>query len=513
LGRFLLSVAFLFSLIQPALAAEVSEVTVDFPLSEILDIKPAGAKTAGDAIASQPVGTAKHASWEDEWFAYRQKSLRGNNKGASEHLDKVNAYRMSAGIPNLFIPSAALMYESSQARRQGRYDDALRLVNYASLLSPDDPAPHFYRARTLYKQNKLRILSAIDAVFEGWVTFARDFRSSFPWMVGFAVWILTGIIIASIVSIFIYTIRIIPRISHDISHLVRLPQWVINLSFPLLMAVLLFIWLPFIWWVVAIAFIPFLHATGRERVALSAGLIFLVCIPLLVHVMALGNNFNSGFKGILLYDSEMSGEGPAVIRKLETLRTRYPRDSEVLVAMAAVLRRDGNINGAQGFLKKAAILNPESGIIINNAANLLYAKGQIPAAIDQYKKALRYTDNTIIHYNLSLALQENLQLEEGGREFQKAQSMDPDLISRITTNRPDGVENIVRDIFPARKTFFLSALKLDDLGRQWRNTMWGGVVPWISFAVALIGFPLAGIIMLAGYPLSKTFFSSGICRR
>lgn len=513
MGRFLFSVIFLFSLIQPALAAEVSEVTVDFPLSEILDIKTVGPNVSDAGKDSSPATNVKHASWEDEWFAYRQKSLRGNNKGASEHLDSVNAYRLSAGIPNLFIPSAALMYESAQARKQGRFDDALRLVNYASLLSPDDPAPHFYRARTLWKQNRLRILSAVDAVFEGWVTFARDFRSAFPWMVGFAAWVLTGVIIASIVSIFIYAIRIIPRISHDISHLIRLPQWVISLSFPLLMALLLFIWLPFIWWVVAVGFIPFFHASGRERVALAFGLILLVCIPLLVHVMALGNNFNSGFKGLVLYEAEMSGEGPATIRKLETLRTRYPRDPEVLVAMAAVLRRDDNIEGARGLLKKAAIMSPESAVVINNAANLLYAKSKISAAIDQYKKALRYKDNAIIHYNLSLALQENLQLEEGGREFQKAQSMNADLINKITTTRPEGAKSIVQDIFPDRKTFFLSALKLDDLGRQWRNTMWGGVLPWVSFAFALIGFPLAGILMLAGYPLGKAFFSSSRCRR
>ncbi len=513
MGRFLLSLIFICIALQPAIAAEVSEVTVDFPLSEILDLAPAGVTDDKTDNRAEPEVVVPRASWEEEWFTYRQKSLRGNQAGAVKHLDNINNYRLKAGIPNLFIPTAALLFESSQARKQARYDDALQLINYASKLSPDDPSPHFYRARTLWKQSNFRVLSSMDAVLEGWVAFVRDFRSVFPWMFGFLTWILTGIIVACIVSIFLYAVRVIPRIAHDISHLIHIPQWVIYLAVPVVMGVLLLTWFPFIWWIVAIAFIAFFHATVRERIALTACLVLLVCVPLLVHVMALGNSFSSGSREITLYTAEMAGQGEKIVRELETLRTKYPQDADVLVAMAAVLKRDGNLVGAETMLKKASILNPESAVVTNNLANIMLARGKIENSVDQYKKALRHSDDVLIHYNLSLALHENLQLEEGGREFQKAQSMDPDLIGKITSNRGEGGESYVLDIYTDKKTYYFSALKLDDMSRQWRNTLWGGVLPWISFSVSLIAFPIAGVLMLAGWPLSKALFSSSRCRR
>ncbi len=513
LGRFLLSLIFIFSAIQPAIAAEVSEVTVDFPLSEILDIAPAGGVGGKMDDRARPEVVVPRASWEKEWFAYRQKSLRGNQAGAVKHLDNINYYRLKAGIPNLFIPSAALLYESSQARKQARYDDALELINYASKLSPDDPSPHFYRARTLWKQSKLRVLSSMDAVLEGWVAFVWDFRSAFPWMIGFLTWTLTGIIVACVVSIFLYAVRVIPRISHDIFHLIHIPQWVVYLAVPVVMAILLITGLPFIWWIVATAFITFFHATVRERIAVSACLILLVSVPLLVHVMALGNSFNSSSRDITLYMAEMAGQGEKSVKKLEILRTKYPQDTDVLVAMAAVLKRDGNLAGAETMLKRASILNPNSAVVTNNIANIMFARGKIENSIDLYKKALRYSDNVLIHYNLSLVLQENLQLEEGGREFQKAQSIDPDLIGKITSNKGEGGESFALDIYTDKKTYYFNALELDDISRQWRNTLWGGVLPLISFPVSLIAFPIAGVLMLAGWPLNKAIFSSSRCRR
>ena len=327
----------------PVLAIEVSEVTVDFPLSEVLDIEASEPVT--DSVVGETGGSARvwRAQWEDNWFLYRQNVLRGNFSEAREKLDKVIAYRKERGIPNLYTPAAALLVEASAARKQKRYDDALEFISYARELAPDDPAPHFSRARTVWRQNQLRVLSSLEALLEGWGAFFKDFRSFFPWSLGLLLWFLVAIAATSILTILLFLPRVWPRIAHDLSHIVKLPQWLWHAALPILLGAVLVLGLPLALWTVFCALTMLLHLTGRERVAVGLAVVFLTSLPLLVHVLALSNEYYTGSGPVDIYLAERGGEGARTVESLHRLRVQYPENDRILAALAVVLKRSGRI--------------------------------------------------------------------------------------------------------------------------------------------------------------------------
>jgi len=500
-------------LANPALAIEVSEITVDFPLSEVLDIKTPESET--EAQVSQGGTSTKiwRAPWEDNWYAYRQNVLRGHFSEAENRLEMVLAHKKKRGIPNLFNPSAALLVEASSARKQGRYEDALKIIAYARELAPDDPGPHFQRARTIWRQNQLRALSSLDALLEGWGTFFKDFRSFFPWGMGALLWLLVAMTISSLLTILLFTPRVIPRIAHDLSHIIKVPQWLWLTAIPIVLGAAVIFGLPVVVWVLLVALIMMLHLTNKERIAVGLALLFLSALPLLIHVLALSEAYYSDSRPYRIYMAERGGEGAKTLEDLHQLRVKEPESSQVLSVLGVVLKRSGRVREAESYLLKAMEISPDSPAIINNLGNILVQTGRVDAAIDHYRQALRYEDDPRVHYNLSQALRENLQLEEGEKEFRIAQDTAPELASTLMAQQQEGGERVTVDIYGEASRYLLDALSLDQEGRQWREALWSGIVPMIPFSLSWILFPATAVVLFLGLPISGKMNLSRRCRR
>lgn len=510
---FFLFLLFSFIVACPALAIEVSEVTVDFPLSEVLDIEESATETdsvVGDTGTSSRVW---RAPWEDNWFLYRQNVLRGNFAEAREKLEKVIAYRKEHGIPNLYAPAAALLVEASAARKQKRYDDALEFTSFARELAPEDPAPHFSRARTIWRQNQLRVLSSLDALLEGWGAFFRDFRSFYPWSLGLVLWILVAFAATSVLTIMLFLPRVIPRIAHDLSHIIKIPQWLWFAAIPVLLVAVLILGLPLALWAVLSALVMALHLTGRERIAVALAILFLTSLPLLVHVLALSNQYYSGSGPVDIYLAERGGEGARTVESLHRLRSQNPEDDQVLAALAVVLKRSGRIREAETVLVQAMELAPDSPRVINNLGNILFSSGRVEAAIEHYRQALRYQDDPRIHYNLSQALRENLQLEEGEREFRIAQDADPELAGSLMTAQQESGQRITVDIYGVTRHYLTDALTLSSESKSWRENLWNGFVPKVPFTASWFLFPLAAALLFLAVPVADRLNISRRCRK
>jgi len=498
---------------NPALAIEVSEVTVDFPLSEVLDIKAPESDTAAQVSQGGTSTKIWRASWEDDWYAYRQNILRGHFSEAEKSLEKVLAHRKKRGIPNLFNPAAALLVEASSARKQGRYEDALKIIAYAKELAPDDPGPHFQRASTIWRQNQLRALSSLDALLEGWGAFFKDFRSFFPWGLGVVLWLLVAMTISSLLTILLFTPRVIPRIAHDLSHIIKVPQWLWLTAIPIVLVAAVIFGLPIVIWVLLVALTMMLHLANQERIAVGLALLFLSALPLLIHVLALSEAYYSDSRPYMIYMAERGGEGAKTLEDLHQLRVKEPENSQVLSALGVVLKRSGRIREAESFLLQAMEISPDSPAIINNLGNVLVQSGSVDAAIEHYRQALRYEDDPRIHYNLSQALRENLQLEEGEKEFRIAQERAPELASSLMAQQQEDGQRVTVDIYGEVSRYFLDSLSLDQEGRQWRESLWSGIVPMIPFTVSWILFPASAAILFLGMPISGRLNLSRRCRR
>jgi hypothetical protein len=178
-----------------------------------------------------------------------------------------------------------------------------------------------------------------------------------------------------------------------------------------------------------------------------------------------------------------------------------------------VLKRGGRGKEAEGLFRQAVDMDPESAPVLNNLANVMFGFGKIEQSIEYYRRALRYSDDARIHYNLSQALRENLQLEEGGREFLLAQEKDPDLTGSLSAVRKDGQQRITIDIFGNLKEYLTGALKLNPDGRQWRENLWHGFIPKASFGLSWFVFPAASVLVLLTWPLGARLTTASRCRQ
>ncbi|UCG38050.1 MAG: tetratricopeptide repeat protein [bacterium] len=146
-------------------------------------------------------------------------------------------------------------------------------------------------------------------------------------------------------------------------------------------------------------------------------------------------------------------------------------------------------------------------------SNILMSAGRIESAIDHYRQALRYKDDPRIHYNLSQALRENLQLEEGESEFRKAQEMDPELTGSLMERQKEGARRITVDIYGDVSRFFIDSLTLPHDGRSWRNGFWASLVPVVPFSMSWLLYPLASLVLLAGAIPGSRLNLSRRCRK
>ena len=510
----IITVALLGILPGYAFSLEVSEVTVDFPLSEVLDLEQAPTdqtEQVGEQV--RPQTSIWRAPWEEDWFAYRQSVLKGNFDDADKSIKKIISYRQARGIPNLYLPAAALLIESSQARRQERYGDAQNLITYAKQLAPDDPAPHFQKARTIWSQNQLRVLSAVDSVLEGYGLFFKDFRYFFPGILGLLLWVLTAFVVASILTVFLFVPRIFPRLAHDLSHRVKIPPTILFAVIILLLCAMLLLGMPFMMWILVIAILMIGHMTNRERVAVATAILFMVFIPVLVHIMALSHSFHSDSAPLVLYQADRGGEGPPSVEQLHKLQVEKPDDPRIPAAMAVVHKRAGQLRDAESMLIAALEITPDSPAFNNNLANVFLHNRRIERAIVQYQRALRYSDDPRIHYNLSQALRDNLQLEEGEKEYRIAQEKAPELISLLGSQQKEGERRVTVDISGDLSGYVKDALQLSGKGLVWRDRFWAGMLPGVPYTFAWLVFLAASLLLLAGWPIGKRENFSRRCKK
>lgn len=489
-------------------------MTVDFPLSEVLKLQdPEEGGESGEGSTIVGKSRIPRSAWEEDWFSYRQGILRGNFRVASESLGRVIAYRKEHGIPNLYLPSTALLKEASLARKENRFEDSLEIISIARDLAPDTPGPHFQKARTIWSQNQLRALSALDALLEGLGAFFKDFRSLFPWVLDFALWLLMGLAVGSSLTIFLIFLWVVPRLSHDLSHLVKVPHGMLILSFLVLLGAALVSGMSLVLWIVFLTLLMVLHLSPRERLAVMIALVLMASVPAFLHVLSLGRDYFSDSRSLAIYEAERGGEGAQTLDELHYYRVRNAEDSEVLAAMSLVLKRSGNMKEAESLLRRAMEITPFSPRYLNNLGNVLLGTGRIEQAIAHYRDALRYRDDPRVHYNLSQALRENLQLEEGETEFRIAQERSPAMTEMLMESQKATVQRITMDIFRGAGATLFDALALTTEGQDYRNRLWVGIVPKIPFRGSWFLFLGAGAIVYLGGLAGRNVRAAARCRK
>jgi protein O-mannosyl-transferase len=231
-----------------------------------------------------------------------------------------------------------------------------------------------------------------------------------------------------------------------------LPFWKIALSFVLLAAISISVWVcrkgrPYLlvgwlWYlgmlVPAIGFIQISYYAHADRYTYLPG-IGLV----LAGTWAMGD-WSMGWKQ---RRAVLGGLMAAVIGALMIcawIQTGYWKNSEALwnhtVACTTAnniahlnlghdLRKKGKLDEAIAFYQKGLQTEPDNAEYHNNLGNTLREKGRVNEAIAQYQKALQIKPAFAeAHFNLGKALRQKGQVDEAITHFQKALQIEPDLV-------------------------------------------------------------------------------------
>jgi hypothetical protein len=140
---------------------------------------------------------------------------------------------------------------------------------------------------------------------------------------------------------------------------------------------------------------------------------------------------------------------------------------------------------------------------MNNLGNIAFERGRVEEAIRQYQAALRASDEGRIHFNLSQALRQNLQLDEGAREFTAAQSRDPEAVTEFSSFS-EGNRRLTADLFAMGRGSLRRALAPDAGGLRFRDELWKGILPGLSWGQALLVLPGLACLVLAGWGLPRS---------
>lgn len=404
---------------------------------------PAGGEPAPEQRPARSVSAAAagvQESLADLWL--RRKALLEKNDlaAARRQVDLMRDILRREGSPIASDMAGAFLAEGNRALSARNRTRALESFHLASEFSPDDPGAYFGVARTLWSQER-DFLGAAGALLQGLRASLRQPPARAALLGNLVMALLLGSVAAACLWILLGTLRTIRLGHHDFYEVglkrlsapaARAAAWAICL-------LPVFLWLSG-WWLLAYLLILALpYLTRRERVlSFVASLCLLVALPVLFWV----DRETAGATnppGRILLESAGSAN-PDRADYLEKLAAQEPGVSLYHFLLAQAYHASGSAEAALQEYRQVQHMEPGNARAWINSGNLFYSRDQFAQAVDEYRHATQAdSESAIAYYNLSLALQGALRLEEADQAFKRARELDNALItSTLASGSEDG---------------------------------------------------------------------------
>lgn len=422
--RFSLRAAMVVALV--ALAAGVASAAPAEPSESV----SAGVAASAQPAASSPPQTPRRVPWppplltelsaRDPARAGIDRAWRLPAKSLAERVSRTQRAGMVLGLRELDGPARALLL----ANQPG---NALERAEYAVDLAPGLPAAHASLARAKLQTGDVpgglkAIARALDAVprhLDARAWMAATLNQTATWAaLGWAVlFLLLGAVAA------------LPTLLYGLGA-TRL-----ELSGPASLAVIGTL-------IMGLALIegPAGAALGLAVVAVASGSAMKRAGSLLVTgaaLVALHSGFERTASGRLLLTADPVGV--AAYR----IEAGLPTPADVGVALRAAAsdptaahavalhaKRSGDREAAAQVLARILATRPEAAVF-NNAANVEYARGNVPRAIALYEKATKLEPSALVYFNLSQAYGRAIRLDDQDRALASAQVLDAGAVERL----------------------------------------------------------------------------------
>ncbi len=432
----------------------------------------------------RPAGTDRVRSNDDlenTWFS--------SAVSLEERVKRTRIAALLLGVRNLEPAARALIKGLPEGKR-------LDAAHYAVLLAPDLPAAHMALARALWNEKGFSgIVAALEAGFEAIRASRQNLYSSLL-MNGIVMYALSiTLVVGALLYITIASFWVLPHAVHDIGDTFRVAMPAYARAAVLAAILLISPVLGEGWLGLALGGfgLVFCYGSTHQRVAVSiaATLLLLGIHPIAEtagrNLVALGLDPDSQ----AAYRTEYSLPTQTDVIRLKDIEGRDPL---VARALATYTKREGDLVGAKQRYEAILAEDASDAEVLNNAANVLFAMGDITGAIDYYERAASIDPSAPLLFNLSQAYGAAIEPEQQSKALADAQGMDPDLVQELMELRPLTNKNIALHIPVSvdkiRARLFNQA-DGREIGRVFRSliapgrlsSMWLSVVAFVLIAI------------------------------
>jgi tetratricopeptide (TPR) repeat protein len=369
-----------------------------------------------------------------ELWQRRRAYLEKNDLAAArKQVDLMRDVVRREGILSAEDMAGAFLSEGNRALEGGNRTRALESFHLASEFYPEEPAAYFGVARTLWSQERdltgalSALVHAVRATLKNPV--ARSARIGNLLLV-----LMLGSATAATLWCILSALRTARLSQHDLYErrarglspaAAQIAAWALWLLPALL-------WLSG-WWLLVYWLalsLPYQKRTERALSALACSC-FLVALPVLgwvTHQSSVTTDPSVRF----LLETARGGVDPERIPVLEQMASSHPSEPLFHFLLAQTYAATGSLEASLQEYRQVQSLQPNHAKAWINSGNLFYSRDQFSQAAQEYDKAVQSDPTSALaQYDLSLALQGSLRLEEADAAFQKARDLDNSLITSV----------------------------------------------------------------------------------
>jgi tetratricopeptide (TPR) repeat protein len=373
-------------------------------------------------------------------------------KGASldqKELNQLYQMKLDKGFENVPVLSFLLIRASEQARKKGDNDQAIQMATYSIKFSPDLSGPYFELARDLWHQNPFQLYKIPSEVFKGMTAEFQSYPSSVKVFFNTSYIFSNAVLMTFIIFGIVVMIKYLPLYTYDIRK--NMAQEISGLLINSLKILVLFIpfflrldilWSLFFWSVLLWGYV-----SKREKQFILIFLIVLVYLPFFVR--SFSSFLDGASSDLILEMNQINHEdgGRGAEEKLRTWLLTHPNDPEVLFSLGLAEKRQGHYPEAGEFYRRAIQQDPRFSEALSNLGNVYLAQKQTTLAIASYQQATGINPTrAAYYYNLYRAYsQESYLSEKINQTLQRAQELDPELISHYSMIDSSNLNRLVID--------------------------------------------------------------------
>ena len=371
------------------------------------------------------------------WFRRKGYLEKGDTASAERQVQLMRDLIRREGILSADDISGAFLLDGIRTLEAGNASRALQSFHLAKEFAPDRSGAYFAVARALWTRER-DWSGALSFCLDGIRVDLRNPASRSAVLGNLLLILLSGTLLASTLWCVISAFRTVRLAQHDLYEgrtrslspsAAEVAAWVLWLLPALL-------WLTGPWILAYWLAFGFIYMNRRERaLSLAACACFLAALPLLGWITRQSSvTTDPGIRFLL--DSARGTGNPERIPVLEQMAAANPGEPLYRFLLAQSYHGTGSTEAAlQEYREIQAGDSRHAGAWINSG-NLFMEQGQYAQAAEEYRRAINIDPKSALAYfNLHLALQAGLRLDEADAAFQEARKLDNDLVTSILSSQ------------------------------------------------------------------------------